>query len=133
MTSTSSTTREIEHQHPQLDGPSDRNPSMTSTHFRNAQDARRHFSNAANRPLTKQTPAAANTALELLPYCTTNMRLSNEQIIGLSDIAGNWREIVLLSLAAAVDDGARSDMERAVGPEAAAGVVDFWNDEWVAE
>lgn len=134
MTVTAATVGEMTHrQRPQLDGPSDHNSSTASPHFRSPQDAQRHFTNSVNAQQKKQTPAVANVPMDLLPYCTTNMQLSNEQIVALSDVAGNWKEIVLLSLAAAVDESARADMEHAVGREAVAGVVDFWSDEWVVE
>jgi hypothetical protein len=61
------------------------------------------------------------------------MHLSQDQVIALSDVAGSLKEVVLLALSAAVDEGAKEHLERAVGVEAAAGIVDFWVDEWVAD
>lgn len=68
-----------------------------------------------------------------MPWCTTQGQLSNSQLIALSDVAGSLTELVRLCLAAAVDEGARSVIEGAVGSEAAAGVIEFWTDEWTAE
>lgn len=61
------------------------------------------------------------------------MRLSGDQVIALSDVAGSLKELVLLALSSTVDEGAKETLERAVGAEAAAGIVDFWVDEWVAD
>lgn len=59
--------------------------------------------------------------------------MSREQAIGLSDVAGSLREVVILALRARVDGEAREMLAGAVGVDAAEGVVEFWRDEWVAD
>jgi hypothetical protein len=59
--------------------------------------------------------------------------MSREQVIGLSDVAGSLREVVLLALRARVDKGAREMLARAVGADAAEGLVEFWRGEWIAD
>lgn len=76
-----------------------------------------------------QNGTATNAAMDLLPYCT-HPHMSKEQVIGLSDVAGSLREVVLLALRAGVDDSAREVLARAVGAEAAEGIVDFFREEW---
>jgi hypothetical protein len=59
--------------------------------------------------------------------------MSREQVIGLSDVAGSLREVVLLALRARVDNGAREVLTRAVGEDATEGLVEFWRGEWIAD
>lgn len=70
--------------------------------------------------------------MDLLPYCTYPP-MSREQAIGLSDVAGSLREVVILALRARVDVEAREMLVGAVGVDAAEGMVEFWRDEWIAD
>ncbi|KAF2001150.1 hypothetical protein P154DRAFT_392891, partial [Amniculicola lignicola CBS 123094] len=76
-----------------------------------------------------------NAVMDLLPFCTTDQErpLSKEQVIGLSDVAGSLKEVVLLALRASVDGEAARVLEEAVGKERVASVVEFWADEYVVE
>lgn len=68
----------------------------------------------------------------LLPYCTAEAPLDEDQIIAVTDIAGSLKELVLLALRA--KDGDEEELcrlEVALGNEyAVAGVVDFFSDEF---
>ncbi|KAF2750643.1 hypothetical protein M011DRAFT_523636 [Sporormia fimetaria CBS 119925] len=90
---------------------------------------------SASIPSATQTPSAAvmKEAMGLLPWCTTNFRLANEQAIALSDVGGSLKEVMLVALAARVDEAAREAMELALGAEAAAGVVEFFSAEFVMD
>ncbi|KAF2270719.1 hypothetical protein CC78DRAFT_574009 [Lojkania enalia] len=118
---------------PQFDGPHGRLHPANTTLSTIVAGSQRPVSASNRATVRPQSHVAANAATELLPYCTCSGRLSNEQLIGLSDVAGSLREVVLLTLGAAVDDGQRSAMENAVGAEVAAGIIEFFADEWVAD
>jgi hypothetical protein len=72
-------------------------------------------------------------ALGLLPWCTSDGRLSNEQAIALSDLGGSLKEVMLVALSAAVDEGPKQDIERAVGKAAAGPVIEFWTEEFAVD
>lgn len=59
--------------------------------------------------------------------------MSREKAIGLSDVAGSLRDVVLLALRARVDESAREVLASAVGADAAGRMVEFWRDEWIAD
>ncbi|KAF2187844.1 hypothetical protein K469DRAFT_704806 [Zopfia rhizophila CBS 207.26] len=71
--------------------------------------------------------------MDLLPYCTAETPLNKEQLIGLSDVAGNLREVVLLALGGVLDDEGRDILEGAVGVYVAAAIKEFFKNEWVYE
>jgi hypothetical protein len=61
------------------------------------------------------------------------MRLSNEQAIALSDIGGTLKEVMLVALASAIDADARAEIESAVGPDAAAAIIEFFGQEYTVD
>jgi hypothetical protein len=82
----------------------------------------------------QQTHTPKNAVTEILPYCTTEPPLGQDQGIALSDVVGSIRELVLLALGAAggdVDSVGR--MEDAVGPEITKNIVEFFAEEWEVE
>lgn len=71
---------------------------------------------------------------DVLPYCTTEPPLTQEQVIALSDIAGSVKELVLLALTAASGDRSSiSKLTSAVGSMTADNIIDFFIDEWEVE
>lgn len=66
----------------------------------------------------------------LLPYCTVELPLNDAQVIGLSDLAGSLKEVMLLALHARTDERVARDLVSAVGSEAAMGIVEFFSDEF---
>ncbi|KAF2797612.1 hypothetical protein K505DRAFT_397779 [Melanomma pulvis-pyrius CBS 109.77] len=92
-------------------------------------NARRLNTKIVQPTARKLNGTTTNATMDLLPYCT-HPHMSKEQVIGLSDVAGNLREVVLLALRAGVDDSAREVLASAVGGEAAEGIVDFFREEW---
>jgi hypothetical protein len=88
--------------------------------------------NPANtQPSAKPHGRAPKTAIiDILPYCTTETPLTEAQVIGMSDIAGNLKEVMLLALHARMDERMATDLVGAVGPEAASGIVEFFSDEF---
>lgn len=88
-------------------------------------------------PARQQThPNAPKTAVtHILPYCTTEAPLRQEQVIALSDVVGSVKELVLLAVGAAAGDSACVDkLEGAVGGAHTAGcVVEFFAGEWEVE
>lgn len=83
-------------------------------------------------PQKRQSEAVGSAVTSLLPYCTTEVPLSEEQVIAVTDIAGSLKELVLLALGAKDGDGeCVSRLEGALGSEqATVGVVDFFSDEY---
>lgn len=80
----------------------------------------------------KQGPRSVIT--DVLPYCTTEPPLTQEQVIALSDIAGSVKELVLLALTAAAGDCASTEnIVAAVGQNTANNIIDFFIDEWEVE
>jgi len=79
-----------------------------------------------------QRSAATKTAIhDLLPFCTTEAPLTQEQVIGLSDLAGNLKEIMVLALWAKTNKMHAADRLRVVaGPRAISGIMDFFSDEF---
>ncbi|KAH8725326.1 hypothetical protein GQ44DRAFT_681788 [Phaeosphaeriaceae sp. PMI808] len=83
----------------------------------------RHRNNALN-----------NVVADLLPYCTTEPPLRQEQVIALSDIVGSLREFVLLALGASSGEAGCADrLISAVGEKTAGNIVDFFVDEYEVE
>ncbi|KAH7123887.1 hypothetical protein B0J11DRAFT_324601 [Dendryphion nanum] len=112
---------------PQLDGPNDliaRNLDAT---------------NKVRPPVSRNARSGNSqqgllSAADLLPWCTgAASPLSTEQVIGLSDLGGNLKEIMILALRARVDENAMQSLAMAVGEEAAVGVMEFWGDELTAD
>lgn len=57
--------------------------------------------------------------------------LNEAQVIALSDIVGNLKELVVLALSAVAGDRRSiAKLESAVGPDAAANIADFFADEY---
>lgn len=84
-------------------------------------------------PTRSSRSSVLNAATDLLPWCASHGRLSREQVIGLSDVAGNMKEVVLLALSAGVDESAKTKLERALGDEAAFGIIEFWGNEYAID
>jgi hypothetical protein len=82
----------------------------------------------------QQTRISENAVTDILPYCTTEPPLRQEQVIALSDVVGSIRELVLLALGAANGDGGSVDkLEGAVGQTTASNTVEFFVGEWEVE
>ena len=58
------------------------------------------------------------------------MPLNEEQIIGLSDVAGNLKEVMLLAMRARADERYARQLAEAVGVDGMRGIVDFWAEEY---
>jgi hypothetical protein len=96
---------------------------------------RQAFSHAIsqNRP-RKQSHLPDRVVTDILPYCTTEPPLQQEQVIALSDIAGSVKELVLLALGAEAGDAVCvGKMEGAVGAETTGSIVEFFAAEWEVE
>jgi hypothetical protein len=136
----------------QLDGPSEYyregRPSNTLNVFAQptllarAQPHHQHRmqQHQANRQIAsqvvpqQQTHAPKNAVTDILPYCTTEAPLRQDQVIALSDVVGSIKELVLLALGAAVGDiESLYKMEGAVGPETTRSIVEFFAEEWEIE
>lgn len=77
-----------------------------------------------------------SAVMDLLPYCTTQTKpLSRAEVIGLSDVAGSLREVVLLALrgGGGVENEEMGGLDGVLGPDRANGVMEFWGDEWVVD
>lgn len=76
-----------------------------------------------------------SAVMDLLPYCTTQTKLlGRAEVISFSDVAGSFREVVLLALGASgVEDEEMGGLEGALGPDGAKGVREFWRNEWVVD
>ncbi|KAF1360687.1 hypothetical protein EJ07DRAFT_77840, partial [Lizonia empirigonia] len=87
---------------------------------------------APQLPQKRKSEAVGSAVTILLPYCTTEVPLSEEQVIVMTDVAGSLKELVLLALGAKDGDGeCVSRLEGALGSEqATVGVVDFFSDEY---
>jgi hypothetical protein len=80
----------------------------------------------------RETPRSAVT--DVLPYCTTEPPLTQEQVITLSDVAGSVKELVLLALTAAAGDRVSTErINAALGQNTANNIIDFFLDEWEVE
>jgi hypothetical protein len=121
---------------PQVDGPGDHHVATFSKHFSAIPATHRRKTSTNNVPPSNdrehQIPTV-NDALGLLPWCTSEGRLRNDQAIALSDVGGSLKEVMLVALTAAVNDGAKEEIERAVGGAAAAAVIEFWNEEYAVD
>jgi hypothetical protein len=83
------------------------------------------------QPSVKPHDRTPQTAInDLLPYCTTEVPLTQAQVIGMSDVAGNLKEVMLLALRAKTDERAAMELVGAVGQETASGIVEFFSDEF---
>ena len=58
------------------------------------------------------------------------MPLNEQQIIGLSDIAGSLKEVMLLGMRAQTHESYAMQIENVVGADAMRGIVDFFRDEF---
>lgn len=75
-----------------------------------------------------------NVVTDILPYCTTELPLTQEQVIALSDVAGSVKELALLALSASAGDCVSIEtLHAAVGTATANNIVDFFVDEWEVE
>ncbi|KAH7408222.1 hypothetical protein DE146DRAFT_733390 [Phaeosphaeria sp. MPI-PUGE-AT-0046c] len=72
-----------------------------------------------------------NAVTDILPYCTTEPPLTQEQVIALSDVAGSVKELALLALGALAGDRASMEtLNAAVESTAANNIIDFFTGEW---
>jgi hypothetical protein len=82
----------------------------------------------------QQTQIPKNAVTDILPFCTTEPPLSQEQVIALSDVVGSLKELALLALEAAAGDArCTAKIEDAVGARTMANIVDFFVGEWEVE
>ncbi|KAF2013398.1 hypothetical protein BU24DRAFT_236777 [Aaosphaeria arxii CBS 175.79] len=114
---------------PHLDGSSDIRQFFTQTPSAAALRA----SGIANRPANHPPVRGPANVTDLLPWCTATGRLSEPQVIALSDVAGSLKELMLLSLRAIKEEGTRQAVESLLGPELARCVIEFWAEEWIAD
>jgi hypothetical protein len=91
--------------------------------------------NAQSAPRQRpQANAPKNAITDILPYCTTEPPLREEQVIALSDVVGSVKELVLLAVGTAAGDIVCADrMEAAVGAQTTGGIVEFFAGEWEVE
>ncbi|KAK7191789.1 hypothetical protein DPSP01_007174 [Paraphaeosphaeria sporulosa] len=107
----------------QLDGPQDHRP-------------RTHIYTLPPSLMTPQLHGKANNQppksayRDLLPYCTVDTPLTEQQVVRLSDIAGSLREVVALAVRARTNERARAVLREALGEGVARGVVEFWEEEF---
>jgi hypothetical protein len=114
----------------QLDGPHDYHPHGMAADVRSQTAVAGHM-HSNTQASTKQYARTPKSAInDILPYCTAELPLTQDQVIGLSDIAGNLKEVMLLALHAKVDECFARHLVRAVGQRAATGIVDFFSDEF---
>jgi hypothetical protein len=103
------------------------------------QQRHNHFQDTLRQPTRqlfpfRQTQVPKNAVTDILPFCTTEPPLSQEQVISLSDIVGSLKELALLALEAATGDtGCVAKIEAAVGAHTTANIVDFFVGEWEVE
>ncbi|KAF2682713.1 hypothetical protein K458DRAFT_419558 [Lentithecium fluviatile CBS 122367] len=81
-------------------------------------------------PAKQQSRIPKSAISDMLPYCTNGAPLTEAQVIALSDLAGSLKEVMLLALQAKMDERVATDLVRAVGQEAADGIVEFFSDEF---
>ncbi|KAJ4296287.1 hypothetical protein N0V90_006332 [Kalmusia sp. IMI 367209] len=109
---------------PQIDGPQDyRLHKIPPTMLQTVAPGRRPTADAQHQIL--------KTAVrDLLPYCTIEIKLTEEQVIRLSDIAGSLKEVMLIALQAKMDERAARHLAEAVGVDDMRGIVDFFDEEF---
>ncbi|KAF2442145.1 hypothetical protein P171DRAFT_487400 [Karstenula rhodostoma CBS 690.94] len=81
-------------------------------------------------PASSNHPPAKSAYRDLLPYCTADTPLTEQQVIALSDIAGSLREVVVLAVRARTDEGVAEVLAGAVGEAGMRGVVEFFEEEF---
>ncbi|KAF2253183.1 hypothetical protein BU26DRAFT_601355 [Trematosphaeria pertusa] len=113
---------------PQLDGPRDYHPEMIPAALRPPFTRQGHSS--ARAAVEAQIAVPESAIQDLLPFCTVGAPLNEGQLVGLSDIAGSLKEVMLLALQAQRDEGVKADMARAVGGQAAMEIIEFFGDEF---
>ncbi|KAF2132526.1 hypothetical protein P153DRAFT_166439 [Dothidotthia symphoricarpi CBS 119687] len=139
---------------PHLDGPSDYRPQIVPTtmrhlgsqqpqsryqhqiHHRHQPQHHHQARNIASTqiPVRQDVCLPENAVSSLLPYCTNGAPMRQEQVIALTDVVGNLKELVILALSAASGHSESVDkLNRAVGGEAAVGVAEFFDGEWEVE
>lgn len=91
-----------------------------------------HSTTVAPVPPMQPKKTVASAVTTILPYCTADVPLSEEQVIAVTDVAGSLKELVLLALGAkSGDEECLSRLEGARSNEQAmASVVDFFSDEF---
>lgn len=126
---------------PQADGPGEyyqqARPTLARAHPHHQPRIQHH---QAIDPITpqiaprQQTHTPKNAVTDILPFCTTEATLRQDQVIALSDVVGSVKELVLLALGAADNESGCADkMEGAVGPETTRNIVEFFAEEWEVE
>jgi len=109
-------------------------PPLPRTHTQSQPLRPQHHQAVAQIPSRPPTRKPESAVTDILPYCTTEPPLKQEQIIALSDVVGSVGELVVLALGAAEGNRACADsMARAVGAAAAGSIVDFFTEEWEVE
>ena len=81
-------------------------------------------------PLRRSSPCAG---MDLLPFCTTEGTLSRSETVGLSDVAGSLREVVLLASSGQPNETSKDVLNGALGGHTASCIRDFWTGEWTAD
>lgn len=108
----------------QLDGQQDYQPRMVPSTPASTNHTRGPPTN------TRQKKIPKTAYHNLLPYCTVEMPLNEQQVIGLSDVAGSLKEVMLLAMRARTNEQYAMHLGDAVGAQALGGVVDFFTDEF---
>lgn len=111
---------------PQLDGPHE-NQHRGQPRFKDVGP----YHTTTSRSTTKSEGHHPNSAIrDLLPFCTAEAPLTEEQVVALSDMAGSLKEVMLLAIRAKTDDRVAMGLVRAVGRDAASRIVEFFTDEF---
>lgn len=108
--------------------------SLPRAHSQSQSLRPQHHQAVAQIPYVPPTRKPESAVTDILPYCTTEPPLKQEQVIALSDIVGSVGELVVLALGAADGDRACADtMGNVVGAAAAGSIIDFFAEEWEVE
>ncbi|KAH4110298.1 hypothetical protein HBI24_158540 [Parastagonospora nodorum] len=109
-------------------------PSLPRTHSQSQPIRPQHHQAVTQVPSRPPYRKPESAVTDILPYCTTEPPLKQEQVIALSDVVGSVGELVLLALSAASGDRECAEvMESAVGAATASSIVDFFTEEWEVE
>ena len=108
----------------QFDGQQDYQPRMIPSTPASTKQIRGPSTN------TRQHKIPKTAYHNLLPYCTVEMPLNEQQVIGLSDVAGSLKEVMLLAMRARTNEQYAMHLGDAVGVQSLGGIVDFFTDEF---
>jgi hypothetical protein len=112
-------------------------PSLPRTYLQQQHQAQQHRPPGKARthiPPRKTDGKTESAVTDVLPFCTTEPPLKQEQVIALSDVVGSVKELVVLALSAAAGEhGGIAKMDSALEPRTARNIVEFFSEEWEME